>query len=203
VHDLDLPQSSRTSGLFTPAQRSEDGTPVLLEEVAEALTASHGDAGKGPATPSVHLQAEGEPSPIDRFDAEDRDAVSLDGLIEPSQLLSDTGHHLGIDPVEIDTWKSGADGVEHTDEISQLPSRAPPKPDVQLSSEDSLPSNDISSGTPQRPGVLESESRGEYLVGTSSVVEGDADADGEADPDYSPDDGAKNALEESENPPKR
>jgi hypothetical protein len=204
VIDLDSSQiSSGASGLFTPAQRSEGDTPVQLEDdVVETPTAlSNGD--KGLAISSIPLQPEDDPLPIERFitgykggaDAEDKDAY-VDDLIEPSQLMPPNERHEGIGTAGVGARTPAIDPVESTDEISLLSSRGStelsvyqlPKKDSTLVSE--APSRTPPKGSPKHPTVLDFGS--ERLLGSPGLAGGDEDADGEADPDYSSVNGAKN-----------
>ncbi|KAI9508552.1 hypothetical protein F5148DRAFT_1375778 [Russula earlei] len=101
----DFQTNSQTSGLFTPAQRSEGGTSVQLEdEMAEALTDSHNGADKRLTTASINLQAKNDPPSIERLvthrehgvDVEHRDVASVDEIIKSS-----TDHHLGAGSVDV------------------------------------------------------------------------------------------------------
>ena len=168
VIDLDSPQiSSGVSGLFTPAQRSEGGTPVQLEDdAAEAPTTPHNETDKGPATASLPLQPDDNSSRIEG-NAEDKDSCVND-LIEPSQLVDE--HHVGTGAVVTDTETPAAD--ESADKTSE-----------ELSG---IPLN----GSPEHSGVPDPS--GEHLLRSPSMAGGDEDADGEADPDYSHIYGAKN-----------
>jgi hypothetical protein len=177
LYDLDVPQlSPGTSGLFTPAQRSDGGTPVLLEdETPEAPTSPRNYADKSPVTPSTPLQIHAEPSspkcPIvvgeDDGDDERGHVAWVDNLIEPSESVSHNEHHLVVEVVGADT-DPAVDAVQVGDDSSTL---------LDNSSKES----------PEYPGVLAVS--GERLPGLPRTVEDDEDADGEADPDYSPVDG--------------
>lgn len=175
VIDHDSPQiSSGVSGLFTPAQRSEGGTPVQLEDdAAEAPTTPHNGTDKGPATALIPLRPDDDTSPIefiavheDGGNVEDKDACVVD-LIEPSQLVPSSERQVGIGSV---VQTPVVDAVESADKTSDAPSRIPLK------------------GSPERSGVLDPS-----LLKSPSIAGGDEDADGEADPDY--DHGAKNLLQ--------
>ena len=173
VIDLDSPQiSSGVSGLFTPAQRSEGGTPVHIEDdAAEAPTTPHNETNNDPATASIPLQPDDDPS-RSRFEgnAEDKDACVND-LTEPSQLVDE--HHVGIGTIGTDTETPAVDAVERADKTSEELSGIPPN------------------GSSEHSGVP--DPRDERLLGSLSMAGGDEDADGEADPDYSHIYGAKNA----------
>lgn len=201
--DLDPSQiSSGTSGLFTPAQRSEGDTPVRLEdEVSEVVpTISHNGADEAPATTSIPLRTEDDPSYIERFitgdedggDAEDRNAVGVDDPSERPQQVSPNERHLGIGTVVVDAQDPA---FERVDEISSPPGRGSTKLAASQLSKDNLFTISTSSEIPpkvfsEHPSVLVPS--GEGLLRNPSIVEGDEDADGEADPDYSPTRGAKN-----------
>jgi hypothetical protein len=205
VIDLDSSQiSSCASGLFTPAQRSDGGTPAQLEDdAAEALTPPQNGADKGPATASIPLQPEVDPLPIERFitgykddaDAGDKDAC-LDDLIEPTQLLPSDEHPVGIETVGGDAQISAVDAIECADKNSLLSSRGTTKLSVsQFLKEESTLTSDVSArnplkGSPEHPDVLDPSS--ERLLRSPSIAGGDEDADGEVDPDYSHVFGAKN-----------
>ena len=177
LYDLDVPQlSPGTSGLFTPAQRSDGGTPVLLEdETPDAPTSLRNYADKSPATPSTPLQIHAEPSspkcPIvveeDDGDDEKGHVAWVDNFIEPSESASHNEHHLVTEAVAADR-EPAVDAVEVGDDSSTL---------IDNSSKES----------PEHPGVLAVS--GEHLPEFPKTVEDDEDADGEADPDYSPVDG--------------
>jgi hypothetical protein len=170
VIDLDSPQiSSGVSGLFTPAQRSEGGTPVHLgDDAAEARTTPHNETDNDPATASIPLQPDNDPSHFEG-NAEDKDACEND-LIEPSQLVDE--HHVGIGTVGTDTEIPAVDAVERANKTSEELSGIPPN------------------GCLEHSGVPDPS--GERLLGSLSMAGGDEDADGEADPDYSHIYGAKN-----------
>jgi hypothetical protein len=177
LYDLDVPQlGSGTSGLFTPAQRSDGGTPVLLEdETQEAPTSPRNYADKGPATPSTPLQIHAEPSspkcPIvvgdDGGDDKSAHVAWVDTFIEPSKSASHDEHHIVVEAVGVDT-DPAVDAVQVGDDSSAL---------IDNSSKES----------PEHPGVLAVS--GERLPGFPKTVEDDEDADGEADPEYSSVDG--------------
>lgn len=203
--DLDSSQiSSSVSGLFTPAQRSDGGTPAQVEDdAAEVLTPPHNGADKGPATGLIPLQPEDDPSPVERFitgykdggDAGDKDAC-VDDLIEPSQLVPSDEHSIGIETVGVDAQIPAVDAIESADKISLLSPHGTTKLSVsQLPKEDNMFSSDVSArnplkGSPEHPDVLDPSS--EHLLGSPSIAGGDEDADGEVDPDYSHVFGAKN-----------
>jgi hypothetical protein len=176
VIDLDSPQISGVSGLFTPAQRSEGGTPVQLEDdAAEAPTNPQDGADKGPATASIPLRPDDDPSPIeliaghkDGGNAEDKACV--DDLIEPSQLVAPNERHVGVGTVGIDTQTPVVEAVESADKTSDELSRIPLK-------------------SPEHSSVPDPS--GERLLKSPSLAGGDEDADGEADPDFSYVHGAK------------
>jgi hypothetical protein len=158
---------------------SEGGTPVQLEDEAiEDLTIPHNVVAKGLASPSIPLRATGDSPPIKRLITGDKDgcnakdsaAMGAGDIIELSQLVSPNEHHLGIGAVDVDAQNPNP-GANTADEAS-LPGRG---------------SNPLN-GFPENPDVLDPSSE---QLGTSGVVMGDEDADGEADPDYSPVNGAR------------
>ncbi len=202
VLDLDSSQiSSGTSGLFTPAQRSEGDTPVQLEEDAAETPTTPED--NGPMTASILLEPEGDPLSIeclitgykDSGDAEDN-VTYVNDLIEPSQLMSPNKRHEGIGTAGVDAQTPAIDAVESADKIFLLSCRGSAELSVsQLPKKDSTLASDESSriplkGSPEHPRVLDPSS--ERRLGPPSPAGGDEDADGEADPDYSSVNGAKN-----------
>lgn len=207
VIDLDYSQrSSGASGLFTPAQRSESDTPIQLEDdTTETPTALSNKEDKGLATALIPLQPEGDPFSIERFitdhkdggDAEDRHAF-VDDLFKtkPSQLMPPNERHEGIGTASVDTQTPVIDVVESTDKISLLSGRGPTELSVsQLPEKDSTLASELSPRIlPQRSlehaTIIDRSS--ERVLGPPSLAGGDEDADGEADPDYSSVNGAKN-----------
>ena len=175
VIDPDSSQiSSVTSGLFTPAQRSEGDTPVQLEDDApETPTTPNNGEDKGPATAPIPSQLEDDPLPIDHF-------IGYKG-----------GGTAGVD-----AHAPTIDAVESADKISLLSSRGSTELFASQSpKKDGMFASDVSSrippkGSPERPSVLDPGS--EPLLESPSLAGGEDDADGEADPDYSSVNGAKN-----------
>lgn len=176
--------SSGGSGLFTPAQRSEGDTPVQLEDdEAETPTALSNGEDKDLATASIPLQSEDDSLPIERFitclnNAGDEDK-GVDDLIEPSQPMPRNEHHEDIGTAGVRAQTPAIDGVDCADKISSLSVSQLAKKDSTLASE--VLSRTPPKGSPEHP-TLESP----------NLVGGDEDADGEADPDYSSVNGAKN-----------
>jgi len=195
VMDHDSAQiSSGTSGLFTPAQRSEGGTPRQLEDdAAESLTTPHDAADKGLESASVPLRTEGDSSPIESLitadeggrDAKDKDAIGENELIEPFQSVSSNERQIRIGFVDAGTQNPGVDAVESADEGSPPSGHGSAKPTVSQSPEGDNPFRRV----PSEHSVPDPSS--EFVPGTPSIAEGDNDADGEADPDYSPTHGTK------------
>jgi hypothetical protein len=199
--------SSGTSGLFTPAQRSDGGTPVLLEEeTAEAPTALHNDVDKGPATPSTPPQAHAEHSSTERPTMVQEDGGSEDhadvawvnNVIEPSESTVVNECSPGVEAVGADAENPAVDTVQvDNDKSTPTPLDRPAKLILSLPHKvDTTLAEGISPGippkeSPERPDVLAAS--GERLPGSRKVVEGDEDADGEADPEYS---SAKGVVEE-------
>jgi len=141
--------------------------------------------------------------PIGRFitgykdggDAEDKDAY-VDGLIKPSQLMLPNERHEGIGTAGVGAQTPAIDVVESGNKISSLSDRGSTELSVsQLPKRDSTLSTEVSSNIPlkcppEHPTVLTPDS--ERPLGSPSLAGGDEDADGEADPDYSSVNGAKN-----------
>jgi hypothetical protein len=136
-----------------------------------------------------------DPLPIERFitsykdggDAEDKDAY-VDDLIEPSQLMSPNERHEGIGTAGVGAQAPAIDAVESADKISLLSGRGSTELSVsQLPKKDRTLASEVLSRTPPK-GSLKHPT----LLGSPSLVGGDEDADGEADPDYSSVNGAKN-----------
>jgi hypothetical protein len=188
--------SSGTSGLFTPAQRSGGGTPIQLEdETAHALTIPHNRAEKDLEAASIFLQAEGGPSAIKSSVAgrehggntEDKDAMDINELIRP-RLISPDGHQSGIGAVDVGAQSPRVDAVKRAEVTSPPIGHGFAKPTLSQSSEaNSTLRSDAFSGVPfKMPAVhvdiLDPDDR---VPGTPTIAEGDEDADGEADPDYS------------------
>jgi hypothetical protein len=198
VIDHDASQmSSGTSGLFTPAQRSGGGTPIQLEdEVAHALTIPHNRAEKGLEAASLSLRAEGDPSAIKMFitdseyggNTEDKDAVDINELIHP-QLVSHNGHQSNIGAVNVGAQSPGVDAVESADVTPPPTGHGLAKPTLSQSSEaNSSLRSDAMSGIPFKKPAVHVDvlyPDGGRVLGTPTIAEGDEDADGEADPDYS------------------
>lgn len=205
--DLDYSQiSSGASGLFTPAQRSESDTPVQLEDdTTETLTALSNGEDKGLATASIPLQPEGDPFPIERYitdhkdggDAEDKHGY-VDALFKPksSQSMPPNERHEGIGTAGVGAQTPVIDVVESTDKNSLSSGRGPTELSVsRLPEKDSTLASELSPRTlPQRsPEDATVIDRGsERVLGSPSLAGCDEDADGEADPDYSSVNGAKN-----------
>lgn len=195
--------SSGASGLFTPAQRSEGDTPVHLEDdAAETPTALSNGGDKDLATALIPLQPEDDPLPIEHLitgykdgdDTEDKDA-HVDGLVEPSQLVPPPHEGIRTAGVGVDTQTPATDAVESADKASLQSDRGSTELSVsQLPKKGSTLASEVSSrifkGSPEHPTVLDPGSEGP--LGSPSPTGGDEDADGEADPDYSSVNGAKN-----------
>lgn len=180
--------SSGTSGLFTPAQRSGGGTPIQLEdETAHALTIPHNRAEKDLEAASIFLRAEVDPSAIKSFitggeyggNAEDKDAMGINELIHP-QFLSPNGHQLSIGAVDVGAQSPEVDAVESADVTSPPTGLGLAKPTLSQSSE-------ANSSLRKEPAVHVDvlDPDGGRVLGIPTIAEGDEDADGEADPDYS------------------
>jgi hypothetical protein len=174
VMDLDSSQtSSGTSGLFTPAQRSEGDTPVQLEDDAPETPTTPNNGEDKAATAPIPSQLEDDPLPIDHF-------IGYEG-----------GGTAGVD-----AHAPTIDAVESADKISLLSSRGSTELFASQSpKKDGMFASDVSSrippkGSPEHPSVLDPGS--EPLLESPSLAECDDDADGEADPDYSSVNGAKN-----------
>lgn len=198
VYGLDVSQlSSGSSGLFTPAQRSDGGTPVLLEdETAEPPTILHDGADKCPETPSTPPQAHAERSSIERLivgkedggSAENRNIVLVDDFIEPSESAFLDDRHLGTEDVGVDDQNPVVDATQ-ADDITPTPlDRSAKLTPSSLYKVDNPLAKDIlpkisPKESPAHPDGL--AVNGERLPGFPKVVEDDEDADGEADPDYS------------------
>jgi hypothetical protein len=151
----------------------------LEDETAHALTLPHNRAEKDLEAASIFLRAEGDPSATSFItggehggNAEDKDAMGINELIH-SQLVSSNEHQSRIG--------AGAD-------VTSPPTRhGLAKPTLSLEANSPL-RNDALSGIPFKEpavhaGVLDPD--GERVPGTPTIAEGDEDADGEADPDYS------------------
>jgi hypothetical protein len=142
--------NSGISGLFTPAQRSEGGTPVQLEdEAVDGLISPQNGADKDEAAPDI--------SSMERSITHSEYGKDAKDLNEPVkfQLLSSDEPQSRIGPVDV-----GADENSPTGHGSA-------KPIVSHS------------------GALVPHLHPEYVIGTPIIADGDEDADGEADPDYS------------------
>ncbi len=126
---------------------------------------------------------------------EDKDA-HVDDLIEPSQLMPPNEHHEGIVTASAGPQTPVIDAVEGADKISLLSGRGSTELSVsQLPKKDStlasvVPSRTSPKGSLEHPTNLDTGSK--RLLGSPSLAGGDEDADGEADPDYSSVNGAKN-----------
>jgi hypothetical protein len=199
VYDLDGCQlSSGTSGLFTPAQRSDGGTSVLLEdEAAEASTSLHNGAKQSPAIPSTPPQAHAErastehPTVVEEDGGrnENGDVAWVDNIIQSSKSPPSNERHLGVEAVDVDAQNPAVDAVQVDDNISTPLDRSAKLILSPLHKVDNILTKDISPGipfkeSPEHPDLK--AANGERLSGAPKVVEDDEDADGEADPDYSP-----------------
>lgn len=182
--------SSGTSGLFTPAQRSEGGTPRQLEDdAAESLTTPHDAANRGLESASDPLRTEGDSSPIESpitadeggGNAKDKDGIGENELTEPFQSVSSNRRQIRIGFVDAGTQNPGVDAVESTDEGSSPSGHGSAKPTVSQSLEGDSSFRRVPS---EHSGI-------EFVPGTPNIAEGDNDADGEADPDCSPTHGTK------------
>lgn len=192
--------SSGTSGLFTPAQRSEGGTPRQFEDdVAELLTTPHDVADKGLESASIPLRTKGDHSPIESLitadegggNAKDKDAIGENELIEPSQAVSSNERQIRIGVVDAGAQNPGVDAVESADERYHPSGFGSAELTVSKSLEEDSSSRRVVSEHSSVPNPSN-----EYVPGTPSIAEGDNDADGEADPDYSPTHGAKKLHQE-------
>lgn len=190
--------------MFTPAQRSEGDTPAQLEDDAAETPAAPSDGGdEGLATASIPLQPEGDPLPIERLitgykdvgDAEEKDAY-IEDPTEPPELMPPNERHEGVGTAGVDAQTPAIDVVESADKISLLPDRGSTELTVsQVPKMDSTLASEVSSrippkGSPEHPTVVDLSR--ERILGFPSLAGGDEDADGEADPDYSSANGAKN-----------
>lgn len=196
--------SSGTSGLFTPAQRSEGGTPIQFEDdAAESLTAPHDATDKGLESASITLRTEGDSSPIESLitvdegggNAKDKDAIGERELIEPFQSVSANERQIRIG-VDADAQNPGVDAVGSDGEGSPPTGHGSSKPAVSQSLEEDSSFRRVIS---ERSGVPDPSS--ECVPGTPSIAEGDNDADGEADPDYSSTYGTKKLHQEPTHQP--
>jgi hypothetical protein len=185
--DLEPAQiSTGISGLFTPAQRSGDGTPVLLEyETAEAPRTPDNESNtvllamSTPPTddrpPSVKTLTAGEE---DESTARDRYLVTPT-LTAPGPLSANS-HQLAAAVVDATAQEPNPHSVDTDDDISSTPRSGSVEPAASH-----LFTGDTS-GTPfkhsDRPDAI--ASGGEQPHEDADVAEGDEDADGEADPDY-------------------
>jgi hypothetical protein len=190
--------STGISGLFTPAQRSGVGTPVLLEdETAEAVRTPDDESNTGllasstpPADSRPSSDKHGEE---DGGNAEDEDLVWPDNSIEALGPLSPNAHQLGATVVDVDAQNPNPRSVEIDDDISSTPRDGSVEPVVSpplLTGDTSGTSLKYS----DRPDVLASGGELHPDPGTDTA-EGDEDADGEADPDYPQEDAADVAVE--------
>ncbi|KAI0260182.1 hypothetical protein BC834DRAFT_562274 [Gloeopeniophorella convolvens] len=197
---------SSTSGLFTPAQRSEDSTPVPSEDgaavpsegAAEASAVlEDGEVQDEPAAPMSPQAEEGPPSVEhstlvneEGSTADERNSASHDDL--PDLVLPD-----GADD---DADEIGA-AADDDDDIASTPRGGSVEPTVSESpieevKDITLPVEAAAEALPKEPGqpvdipVTVDEEH------AHSIVEGDEDADGEVDPDYSPAESAESVDKE-------
>lgn len=191
--DLEPSQiSTAISGLFTPAQRSGVGTPVVLEdETAEALRTPDNESNNGSLAGSTP-PADNRPSSDKRVTAgeEDEDHTMDKDLVRPNNPIkvpvpsSPNAHQL--DSAVVDVEKDPKpDTVETDDDISSTPRGGSVEPAV---SPPSL-TGDTSGASLKHsdpPDVLAS---GGDPHPDTDIAQSDEDADGEADPDY-PQEGA-------------
>lgn len=134
--------------------------------------------------------------PIERFitgykDAGDTEDKNAYDIIEPSQLMPPNERHEGVGTAGVGAQTPTIDAVENADKASLLPGHGStevsvsqlPEKDSSLASE--IPSRIPPNGSAEHSTVLDPGSE-------RSLAGGDEDADGEADPDYSSVNGAKN-----------
>ena len=178
--------STGISGLFTPAQRSGDGTPVLLEyETAEAprtpddesnivvLAISTPPADDRPAS-DKSLTAGRE----DGGNAEDEDPVNP--TLKAPGPLSANANLLAVAVEDVNPKEPNPHSVDTDDDISSTPRGG----SVEHAASP-LVTGDTSGASltyADRPDAM--ASGGERLHQVTDIAEGDEDADGEADPDY-------------------
>ncbi|KAH8994462.1 hypothetical protein EDB92DRAFT_1849384 [Lactarius akahatsu] len=183
--DLEPSQiSTEVSGLFTPAQRSGVGTPVVLEdETAEVLRTPDNESNNGSLAgstpPADKLSTAGEE---DEDHTMDKDLVRPNNPIKVPVPSSPNAHQLDLAVVDVDGKDPKPDTVEIDDDISSTPRGGSVEPAV---SPPSLTGNTSGASLKHSdpPDVL--ASGGDPHPGTD-IAEGDEDADGEADPDYPP-----------------
>ena len=197
--------SSGTSGLFTPAQRSEGGTPRQFEDdAAESLTTLHDVADKGLDSAPIPLRAKGDSSPIESLitadegggNAKDKGAIGENVLIEPFQSVSSNERQMRIGVVDAGAQDLGVDAVESANKRSRPSSHGSPELTISQSLEEDSSFRRVVSEHSSVPNP-----RSECVPGTPSIAEGDNDADGEADPDYSPTRGTKKLHQEPAHQP--
>ena len=196
--------SSGTSGLFTPAQRSEGGTPRQSEDdAAESLTTLYDVADKGLDSAPIPLRA-GDSSPIESLitadegggNAKDMGAIGENVLIEPFQSVSSNERQMRIGNVDAGAQDLGVDAVESANERSRPSSHGPAELTISQSLEEDSSFRRVASEHSSVPNPSS-----ECVPGTPSIAEGDNDADGEADPDYSPTRGTKKLHQEPAHQP--
>lgn len=175
----------------------------LEDDAAETPTALNNGEDKDLATALIPLQPEDDPLPIEHFitghkdgdDANDKDA-QVDGLVELSQFVPPLHEGIRTAGVGVGAQTPATDAIESADKVSLQSDRGTTELSVsQLPKKDSTLASEVSSrtwpkGSPEHPTVLDPGSEG--LLGSPSPAGGDEDADGEADPDYSSVNGAKN-----------
>lgn len=177
--------STGISGLFTPAQRSGDGTPVLLEyETAEAPRA--------PDESNIVVLAISTPPADDRPPSvksltavkEDGGSAGDEDLVNPtlktSEPLSANANMLAAAVEDVNVKEPNPHSVDTDDDISSTPRGGSVEPAASP-----LFTGDTPGASPpyaDRPDAM--ASGGERLHQVTDIAEGDEDADGEADPDY-------------------
>jgi hypothetical protein len=180
--DLEPTQiSTGISGLFTPAQRSGDGTPVLLEyETAEAT--------RTPDNESNTVQLAMSTPPADDRPPSDKSlsAGKEDGgttgdrdLVNPTLTTPANAHQLAAAVADANAQEPNPHSVDTDDDISSTPRGGSVEPAASP-----LITGDTSGASFKhfdRPDAM--ASYGEQFQVTD-IAEGDEDADGEADPDY-------------------
>ncbi|KAI0302373.1 hypothetical protein B0F90DRAFT_1925123 [Multifurca ochricompacta] len=173
------PMNSETSGLFTPAQRSDGGTPALLEdETIEAMSMLDNNGSRGIMT-TPGLQSTGDAS----------------SSVERSIVVEGDGGRAEIGgPMRADNQNLAISAAETGDDIASMPRGRSAEP----ASSQSPPLTGTIPGillkdTSERLDVLAAS--GERSQGTPSIMESDEDADGEADPDYSPIEGDAEVID--------
>jgi hypothetical protein len=176
--------STGISGLFTPAQRSGVGTPVVTEdETAEPTRTPDNEINAGLLAVSIPPADTRSPSDkhLPAAEEDGGNAAGDEDLVNPIVKVpgpsSENAHPLAAAVVDVDVQEPNLHSVDTDDDISSTPRGGSIEPAASPlltgdTSGASLKHSDLPDASGERPHQ------------GFDIAEGDEDADGEADPDY-------------------